>query len=67
MIISAALFNFEELIESFLNGNISYIKKSWLKMSYFEKDEFIDYIDLSDILTSDQKFSILRHLLKSTF
>jgi len=60
-------FDFDELIESHLNGNISHVNECFKKMSYIDKDNFIDHIDADEILTTEQKFSLLRHLLRSTF
>ena len=59
-------FDNDELIESYLNGNMDYIRKSWKDMNYIDKDDFI--VDIrSSYITDFNKIQLLSILLKSTF
>lgn len=57
----------DELIESFLNGNIDFIKSEWNKMNYIDKDKFIDDIFSCVIEDESKKLKLLAVLLRATF
>ena len=61
------MYNFDVIIESYINGNISYLRESFEDMDSAKKESFVNYVKNDDYLSADDKLKIFIILLKNTF
>ena len=61
------MYNFDAIIESYINGNISYLRESFENMDSAKKETFINYVKNDDYLSADDKLKVFIILLKNTF